>query len=106
MTDNAELGFGLGLSEAEKNDLESLIRAVQEDGAAPVVPSGEELERRWRNLNQRVGRLAAAVLEMDEKVRVLQEIARLSHRRSELLERYLDPPSGWVDGGPDGRTPS
>ena len=106
MTDTAEPGFGLGLSEAEKDDLESLMRAVREESAVPGVRSHDELDGRWRELNLRVGRLAAVVLQMDEKVKVLQEIARLSHQKSELMERYFERAARPMSGEPEGRTPS
>jgi len=97
-----EPGLALGLSEAEKDDLESLIRSVREDAGAPDESVGEKSQNQWRDLNRRLGRLAAAVLAMDEKVRLLSEIARLSEERYELMEerpgRRFPPEDGIANG--------
>jgi hypothetical protein len=99
-----EPGLALGLSEAEKDDLESLIRSVREDVVAPDESVGETSENQWRDLNRRLGRLAAAVLAMEEKVRLLSEIARLTQERNEFLEGCGDRRFSPEDGNANERT--
>jgi hypothetical protein len=73
-----------GLSEAEKGDLEGLIRQLHSGGKGP-----EELVHRLAVLEEDVGRLARLVLRLDQEIDVLSHLLQLSEARQRCCEKLV-----------------
>lgn len=73
-----------GLSEAEKGDLEGLIRQLHSGGKG-----AEELVQRLAALEEDVGRLARLVLRLDQEVEVLSHLLQLSEARQRCCEKMV-----------------
>jgi hypothetical protein len=73
-----------GLSEAEKGDLETLIRQLHGGGKGV-----EELVHRLTVLEEDVGRLARLVLRLDQEIDILSHLLQLSATRQRCCERMV-----------------
>lgn len=85
------------LSDGEMRDLEALIREADTGGEA-----GEDLRRRVLGLEEDLGRVARLVLRLDEEVRILTRLERISRQRNRCLGRLLREQAGKHHGGGDG----
>ncbi len=83
--------FTVGLSEAEKHDLEKMIgdfrRHRPEDALAATR---EPIQAQLDSITRRVADLTEMFLTMDRQIAPLVEVIRLSHKKSELLNQRLD----------------
>lgn len=88
MTDYTEKNLGFGLSKEEKAELTALIRQGQESAGFEMEMStrDEEAER----LREQNSRFAEIVLELDERLNLLFEILRLTHRKTEIMNHQID----------------
>jgi hypothetical protein len=83
--------FTVGLSEAEKDDLEKMIgefcryypENVRREDIEPIQNQIDGLTRKLADLSQ-------MVLTVDRQMASLVEFMRLSHQKSELLNQRLD----------------
>jgi len=83
--------FTVGLSEAEKNDLEKMIgefRRHRPNDAS--METGEPIQGQLDSLTRRLADLTEMVLTTDRRIATLMEVIRLSHQKSELLNQRLD----------------
>ena len=83
--------FTVGLSEAEKDDLEKMIGDFRRD--RPEDARGEtreSIQAQMANLTRRMADLSEMVLSTDRQMAALVEVIRLSHQKSELLNQRLD----------------
>lgn len=83
--------FSIGLSEAEKHDLEKMIDEFRQHRpvnalAAPRAPIEDKVDR----IAQRLADLTEMLLNIDRRMAPLVEVIRLSHQKSELLNQRLD----------------
>ena len=83
--------FTVGLSEAEKDDLEKMIgefrrqRPKNDHGEA-----GQPIQAQIDSLTRRLADLSQMVLTIDRQMAPLVEVMRLSRKKSELLNQRLD----------------
>ena len=83
--------FPVGLSEAEKNDLEKMIsefRRYRPNEAGREA--GEPIQSQLDSLARKLADLTEMVLTTDRQMATLMEVIRLSHQKSELLNQRLD----------------
>lgn len=83
--------LAVGLSEAEKDDLEKMIVEFRRD--RPQDDSneiGEPLQDQVDRLGRSLADLSERILTADRRMDSLVEIMRLSHQKSELLSQRLD----------------
>lgn len=83
--------LSVGLSEAEKQDLEKMIgefrrKRPEETHSATSGPHQAQLD----SVTRRMADLTEMVLAMDRQMAPLAEVIRLSHKKSELLSQRLD----------------
>ncbi|MBW2636402.1 MAG: hypothetical protein JRC86_02550 [Deltaproteobacteria bacterium] len=86
MDDELHPELNTGLSEEERDDLENLIKSLREDKLAtgPDV-SLDEFRRYVETMVENFLRLSDMMLKLDDRIKTLYEIARLSHKKSEAL---------------------
>ena len=83
----------VGLSEAEKDDLEKMIGEFRRDRLKDADASGETrepIQAQVDRLTRRLADLSESVLTTDRQMAALVEVMRLSHQKSELLNQRLD----------------
>lgn len=81
----------VGLSEAEKDDLEKMIGEFRRQSrtdlqAEPKAPLQAQLD----SITHRLADLTEMLLTIDRRMAPLAEVIRLSHQKSELLSQRLD----------------
>ena len=83
--------FAIGLSEAEKNDLEKLIGEFRRQGNPdPITEDRESFQDQLDHINRKLAELTEMFLRIDRRLEPLVEAVRLSHQKSDLLNRRLD----------------
>ena len=85
--------FTVGLSEAEKNDLEKMIGEFRRDRLKYADTSGETrepIQAQVDRLSRRLADLSEWVLTTDRQMAALVEVMRLSYQKSEMLNQRLD----------------
>ena len=83
--------FAIGLTEAEKNDLEKMIGEFRRQGSPdPASDDREPLQDQLKRINRKLADLSEMVLRIDRRLEPLAEVIRLSHQKSDLLNRRLD----------------
>ena len=81
----------MGLSAAEKDDLEKMIGEFRRQSDPVSQTDGcEPLQDQLDQINRKLADLTEMFLNIDRKMEPLAEVIRLSHRKSELLNRRLD----------------
>ena len=83
--------FPIGLSEAEKEDLEKMIGEFRQQRrtdshAEAKAPFQAQLD----SITQRLADLTEMLLTIDRQLAPLAEVIRLSHQKSEILSQRLD----------------
>ncbi|MEW6184515.1 MAG: hypothetical protein AB1585_02100 [Thermodesulfobacteriota bacterium] len=91
MTEDILEEINLGLSEAEKSDLEAMISEFK-DKPSPPLPSGDlkGLEEQIGSLGEKLSHFAAILLKNDNKIKLLLEILRLSDQKSRIMNQRID----------------
>jgi hypothetical protein len=86
MDDELHPELNTGLSEEERDDLEHLIKSLRGDKLAtgPDV-SLDEIRRYVERMVENFVRISDMMLKMDDRIKTLYEIVRLSHKKSEAL---------------------
>ncbi|WP_319404577.1 hypothetical protein [uncultured Desulfosarcina sp.] len=83
--------FTVGLSEAEKNDLEKMIGEFRRFRPNDARREAEEpIQGQVDSLARKLADLTEMVLTADRQMATLMEVIRLSHQKSELLNQRLD----------------
>jgi len=83
--------FPVGLSEAERDDLEKMIAEFRRNGTEDTLgEAGEPIQDHVDRLTRNVTDLTRMVSTIDRQMASLVEVIRLSHQKSELLNQRLD----------------
>ncbi|MBW2557533.1 MAG: hypothetical protein JRD69_01620 [Deltaproteobacteria bacterium] len=90
MDDELHPELNIGLSEEERDDLETLIKSLREDKHAtgPDV-SLDEFRRYVETMVENVVCLSDMMLKYDDRIKMLYEILRLSHKKSEAINNRI-----------------
>ena len=81
----------VGLSEAEKDDLTKLIGEFHRNRPEETLgESREPIQAQMDKITRRLADLGEMVLTIDRHMATLDEVMRLSHQKSELLNQRLD----------------
>ncbi|MGD8702241.1 MAG: hypothetical protein PVH26_07375 [Desulfosarcina sp.] len=81
----------VGLSEAEKDDLEKMIAEFRRQRRLDSdADAGATLQAQLDIITQRLADLTEMLLNIDGRMITLLEVIRLSHQKSELLSQRLD----------------
>jgi hypothetical protein len=86
MDDELHPELNTGLSDEERDELESLIKSLRDDKLAtgPDV-SLDDLSRYVETMVEKIVRLSDLMLKFDDRIKTLYEIVRLSHKKSEAI---------------------
>ena len=91
MGDKTRTAIDVGLSDEEKADLEKLITGLKQDPSeAQPGASSEELQKQVQSMTENLTQLVEMLLKFDTKIRVLYDIVRLSHQKSDMMNRRID----------------
>ncbi len=86
MDDELHPELNTGLSEEERDELEVLIKSLREDKlAAGNDVSVDELRRYVETMVEKIVRLSDLMLKFDDRIKMLYQIVRLSHKKSEAI---------------------
>jgi hypothetical protein len=92
-----------GLSRAERDDLDKLIKGLKEDASTSVSPAViADLQKQVRAMRKRVIQLTRLVSEYDQKMKACSEVMRLFYQKSEIMNERIDAISSSAKGGKKG----
>ena len=81
----------IGLSEAEKDDLEKMIGEFRRQSSTDSQSEAKApLQAQLDSITRRLADLTEMLLTIDRRMAPLAEVIRLSHHKSELLSQRLD----------------
>ena len=91
MVDKTRTAIDVGLSDEEKADLEKLITGLKQDPSeAQLGASPEELQKQVQSMTENLTQLVEMLLKFDTKMRALYDIVRLSHQKSDMMNKRID----------------
>ena len=83
--------FTVGLSKAEKQDLQKMTGEFRRQRPADdLTEAREPIQTQLDSLTRRMADLTEMVLTIDRQLAPLAAVVRLSHQKSELLNQRLD----------------
>lgn len=91
MLENLLEDLTIGLSDAEKTDLEEMISAFKNKQSA-VLPfqDSKSLEDQLLSLREKLSQYADVLLKNDQKLKLLYEILRLSDQKTRIINQRID----------------
>ena len=99
MDDELHPELNTGLSEEERDDLETLIKSLREDKRAiGLGVSLDEFRRYVETMVENIARLSDMMLKYDDRIKTLYEILRLSHRKSETINNRITTITEYITG--------
>jgi hypothetical protein len=91
MTDKVLEELTLGLSDAEKNDLEEMIKAFREkQPAEPETMVSEDIQKQIMSLTENLAQYGDILLKFDAKLKLLYGILRLSDQKNRILDQRIN----------------
>ena len=90
MTDKVLEEITIGLSDAEKNDLEEMIKAFKEkQPAEPETLASKDIQKQIMSLTENLAQYGDILLKFDEKLKLLYGILRLSDQKNRILDQRI-----------------
>jgi hypothetical protein len=91
MNDKVLEEITIGLSEAEKNDLEEMIKAFRKQQAsAPVTSDSDEAHKNLASMSENLARFGDILLKFDMKIKLLHKILSLSDKKNRIMNQRID----------------
>lgn len=91
MTDKVLEEITVGLSDAEKNDLEEMIKAFRKkQSAAPETPASEDEQKQILSIGENLAQYGDILLKLDTKLKLLYGILRLSDQKNRIMNQRID----------------
>ena len=91
MSEDKNDPLAIGLTEAEKNDLEKMIAEFRCQSSPDLEANEREsFQDQIDRINRKLAELTEMVLRIDRRLDPLVDVIRLSHQKSDLLNRRLD----------------
>ena len=91
MTDKALEEITIGLSDAEKDDLEEMIKAFREkQPAEPETLASEDIQKKMMSLTENLAQYGDILLKFDAKLKLLYGILRLSDQKNRILDQRIN----------------
>ena len=91
MTDKALEEITIGLSDAEKDDLEEMIKAFREkQPAEPEALASEDIQKKMMSLTENLAQYGDILLKFDAKLKLLYGILRLSDQKNRILDQRIN----------------
>jgi hypothetical protein len=81
----------IGLSDAEKNDLEQMIKAFREkQSAAPETSVSDDVHEQVLSMSESFAQFGDILLKFDTKIKLLHRILSLSDKKNKILNQRID----------------
>jgi hypothetical protein len=81
----------VGLSEAEKDDLEEMIQAFKKKKSAePETLDPEDIQQQQLSINENLAQYSDILLKFDAKLKLLYSILRLSDQKNRMMNQRID----------------
>ena len=91
MTDKVLEEITVGLSDAEKDDLEEMIKAFRKmQSAAPETLSPEDIQKQILSTSENLAQYGDILLKFDTKLKLLYGILRLSDQKNRIMNQRID----------------
>jgi hypothetical protein len=91
MTERVLEEITFGLSDAEKDDLEEMIKAFrQNQTAVPKTPSSEDVHKQILLISENLSKYADILLKFDTKLKLLYGILHLSDQKNRIMNQRID----------------
>jgi len=91
MTDKVLEEITVGLSDAEKDDLEEMIKAFRKkQSAAPETPASEDEQKQILSIGENLAQYGDILLKLDTKLKLLYGILRLSDQKNRIMNQRID----------------
>lgn len=91
MTDENQTEIVVGLSDEEKNDLETLIISLKEkESSAAPDASAEDVHDQIKSMSVKFAHFGDVLLKFDAKMKSFYKILLLSHKKSEIMNQRID----------------
>ena len=90
MTEKVLEEITIGLSDAEKDDLEEMIKAFRKkQSAAPETPVTEDVQKQILSISENLAQYGDILLKFDTKLKLLYGILRLSDQKNRILDQRI-----------------
>ena len=90
MTEKVLEEITVGLSDAEKDDLEEMIKAFRKkQSAAPETLASEDVQKQILSISEHLAQYGDILLKFDTKLKLLYGILRLSDQKNRILDQRL-----------------
>ena len=91
MTDKVLEEITVGLSDAEKDDLEEMIKAFRKkQSAAPETLGPEDIQKQILTTSENLAQYGDILLKFDTKLKLLYGILRLSDQKNKIMNQRID----------------
>jgi hypothetical protein len=91
MNDKVLEEITLGLSDAEKNDLEKMIKAFREKQSAASETSGSSnVNKQTLSMEKSLAHFGDILLKFDSKIKLLHQILILSDKKNTIMNQRID----------------
>ena len=91
MTEKVLEEITVGLSDAEKDDLEEMIKAFRnKQSGAPEPPASEDVQKQILSISENLAQYGDILLKFDTKLKLLYGILRLSDQKNRIMNQRID----------------
>lgn len=91
MNDKVLEEITVGLSEAEKNDLENMIKAFRtQQASAPAASTSGEVHKQFVSMSENLAKFGDILLKFDTKIKLLHKILSLSDKKNHIINQRID----------------
>ena len=91
MTEKVLEEITVGLSDAEKDDLEEMIKAFRKkQSAAPETLAPEDIQKQILTTSENLAQYGDILLKFDTKLKLLYGILRLSDQKNRIMNQRID----------------
>ena len=91
MTEKVLEEITVGLSDAEKDDLEEMIKAFRKkQSAAPETLASEDVQKQILSMSENLAQYGDILLKFDTKLKLLYGILRLSDQKNRIMNLRID----------------
>ena len=90
MTEKVLEDITVGLSDAEKDDLEEMIKAFRKkQSVSPETPASEDVQKQILSISENLAQYGDILLKFDTKLKLLYGILRLSDQKNRILDQRI-----------------
>ena len=91
MTEKVLEEITVGLSDAEKDDLEEMIKAFRKkQSASPETLASEDVQKQILSIGENLAQYGDILLKFDTKLKLLYGILRLSDQKNKIMNQRID----------------